>query len=199
MTRNVFQKTFPLFLIAMAAAAQTPAEREHAVKYLTETRNSLSAAVAGLSDAQWNFKPSPDKWSIAQIVEHLAVTEDLISKKVLIDIKTAPAPAADRDAKQVDSTVVAKMTDRTTKYQAPEPIQPTGRWAHAEALQHLLDSRAQTIALVESTPGLRDHVIAHPAFGPLDGYEWALATAGHSARHTQQILEVKADPNFPVK
>jgi len=199
MSRNTIRKSLPLFLIALGAAAQTPAERAHAVQYLSETRNGVAAAVQGLSDAQWNFKPAPDKWSIAQIVEHLAITEDLISKKVLVEIKTAPAGAADRDAKQVDATVVAKMTDRTTKYQAPEPIQPTGRWTHAEALQHLLDSRAQTISLVESTPGLRDHVISHPAFGPLDGYEWALAAAGHSARHTQQILEVKADPNFPVK
>lgn len=47
------------------------------------------------------------------------------------------------------------------------------------------------------TAGLRRHVIQHPAFGPLDGYEWVLAAAGHTARHTQQILEVKADPTFP--
>jgi hypothetical protein len=35
-------------------------------------------------------------------------------------------------------------------------------------------------------------------FGPLDGYDWILAVAAHTARHTQQILEVKADPGFPV-
>jgi hypothetical protein len=199
MTRNIIHKSFPLFLMALAAAAQTPAERAHAVQYLTETRNGVTAAVQGLSDAQWNFKPAPDKWSIAEILEHLALTEDLISKQVLVQIANAPAPSPDRNAKQVDATIVDKVTDRSVKYHAPEPIQPTGRWTHAQALQHLLDSRAQTIALVESTPGLRDHVISHPAFGPLDGYEWVLAAAGHSARHTQQILEVKADPKFPVK
>ena len=199
MTRNVFQKALPLVLTAMAATAQTTAERARAVQYLTETRNGVTAAIQGLSDAQWNFKPAPDKWSIAQIVEHLAITEDLISRTILREINTAAASGSQRDTKQVVAMVVAKMTDRTVKYHAPEPVQPTGRWAHSEALRHLLDSRAETIALVESTPGLRDHVISHPAFGPLDGYEWALAAAGHAARHTAQILEVKADPNFPVK
>ena len=29
--------------------------------------------------------------------------------------------------------------------------------------------------------------------------QWILAAAGHSKRHTEQIIEVKADPNFPAK
>jgi hypothetical protein len=33
----------------------------------------------------------------------------------------------------------------------------------------------------------------------LDAYQWLLLLASHSERHTLQILEVKADPNFPKK
>jgi hypothetical protein len=33
----------------------------------------------------------------------------------------------------------------------------------------------------------------------LDGYEWILFIAAHSDRHTKQIKEVEADPNFPPK
>ena len=205
MVQNTAKKIFQLMaagsLAALIAAAQplTPAERNYAVRYLTETRNGVVDAVKGLSDAQLRFKPAPDRWSIAEIVEHLALTEDLVSQKVLAELKTAPAGAADRNAKQVDSMVLSRMADRSVKAQAPPPIVPTDRWTPAEALQHLLDSRAQTIALFQSLPDPREHVVQHPAFGPLDGYEWVIATAGHSARHTQQILEVKADPNFPVK
>jgi DinB superfamily len=204
MTRNTVKKTTQLLvsgmLLAVACAAQTltQAEREHAVQYLNETRNGVVQAVKGLSEAQWKFKAGADRWSIAEIVEHLALTEDLVSQKVLVNLKTAPAGAADRDPKQVDAMILKMMPDRTTKYQAPPPIVPTGRWTPSQALNHLLESRAQTIALFQSLPDPRGHVIAHPAFGPLDGYEWVLATAGHSARHTQQILEVKADPNFPA-
>jgi len=36
-----------------------------------------------------------------------------------------------------------------------------------------------------------------PAIGTLDGYQWILLISGHERRHTLQILEVKADPNFP--
>jgi len=44
---------------------------------------------------------------------------------------------------------------------------------------------------------LCDHFYTHPAFGVLDGYQWLLLLSSHSARHTEQIEEVKADRNFP--
>ena len=199
MTRsNIAEAVSVTILLAAGAAAQTQAEREQAVRYLSQTRTALMDAVEGLSDAQWKFKPAADRWSIAEIVEHLAVVEDLVSQKVLVDLPKAQLAGADRNAKQVDAMIQAKMTDRSTKYQAPEPIVPTGRWTPVAALQHFLDSRAETMALTQSTPALREHVIAHPAFGPLDGYEWVLAVSAHTERHTKQLLEVKADPNFPA-
>jgi hypothetical protein len=53
------------------------------------------------------------------------------------------------------------------------------------------------VAILQSTPDLRAHVVAHPALGPLDGYQWILTVAAHTERHTKQILEVKADTRFP--
>jgi len=44
---------------------------------------------------------------------------------------------------------------------------------------------------------LHDHVMDHPAAGPLDAYAWMLLVSAHSERHTAQINEVKADPKFP--
>lgn len=52
-------------------------------------------------------------------------------------------------------------------------------------------------AFLESTPDLREHVADSPFGQPWDTYEWVLFIAAHSERHTKQILEVKADPNFP--
>jgi hypothetical protein len=60
---------------------------------------------------------------------------------------------------------------------------------------------------LESTPGLRQHVvesrplkaISQGAYTLMDGYEWALAAGAHTERHTRQILEVRADANFPVQ
>ena len=44
---------------------------------------------------------------------------------------------------------------------------------------------------------LRDHFGPHPMLGTMDAYQWILLISAHSERHTKQIEEVKADPNFP--
>jgi len=188
-----------LLLAAATATAQDPTstERKQAQRYLSETRKGVEDATKGFTEAQWKFKPAPDRWSVAEVVEHLALIEDVV-RDILGKLPQAPAPAPDRNVKEVDAMVLAKVPDRTTKFQAPEIAQPTGRWTPAGALEHFTASRAQTTALLESMPGLRAHILNHPVFGPLDGYQWIIAVAAHTERHTKQILEVKADPNFPA-
>jgi hypothetical protein len=66
-------------------------------------------------------------------------------------------------------------------------------------VDHFLKSRERTVQFLQSTPGLRDHVVDSPLGQPLDAYQWLLFISAHSERHTKQILEVKADPNFPKK
>jgi hypothetical protein len=192
-----------LLLVTLTLAATaigqdvTPAEREKASRYLAETRKGVEDAVKGLTDAQWKYKPGPDRWSVAEIVEHLAVIEDIV-KGVFAKLPDGPPPSAERDAAKFDAEMVAKILDRSVKFEAPPQARPAARWTTAETLQHLLASRAQNAEFLRSTPALRAHTVLHPVFGPLDGYEWMLAVAAHSARHTQQILEVKADPGFPA-
>lgn len=63
-------------LLATLASGQsiTPAEREKAISYLKRTEATLFESVAGLSEAQWNFKPARERWSIAESAEHIAIT-----------------------------------------------------------------------------------------------------------------------------
>jgi hypothetical protein len=89
------------------------------------------------------------------------------------------------------------IPDRSHKFQAPPPLVPTGKWTPQETLDHFLKSRAETIEFMKTATDLRAHVADSPLGMPLDGYEWLLFIGAHSERHTKQILEVKADPNFP--
>ena len=41
----------------------TPAERERAVNYLTQSRDNLLRTIRGLSREQLQFKSAPDRWS----------------------------------------------------------------------------------------------------------------------------------------
>jgi DinB superfamily len=188
-----------LLIVATAAFGDslTAADRERGEKYLEQTRDGIVAATKGLSPAQFNFKPAPDRWSIAEVLEHITLAEDFILQNITTKIMQAPAGAADRDIAKIDAAVVAMVPDRSHKAQAPGPLVPTGRWTPSATLDHFLSSRAKTMAYLESTPDLREHVVDSPLKQPLDAYEWLLFISAHSERHTKQILEVKADPNFP--
>jgi hypothetical protein len=94
--------------------------------------------------------------------------------------------------------VMQNIPDRSHKAQAPEPLKPSNRFGSPDdSLKHFVEARATTEEFLTKTPNLRDHAVDSPLNKKLDGYEWILFIAAHSERHTKQILEVKADPNFP--
>ena len=188
-----------LLLLATAAFAQqlTPADRDKGVQYLEQTRDGVVASVKGLSEAQMKFKSAPDRWSVAETLEHIALAEDYLRGFIAGDVMKSPAGPADRDTAKIDAGVLAMIPDRSHKAQAPPPLVPTGKWTPAETLDHFLKSRVETLAYLKSTADLRMHAADSPLGQKLDAYEWLLFLAAHSERHTKQILEVKADPNFP--
>jgi DinB superfamily len=49
----------------------TPQEREAAIKQFETTRDNFLKSIAGLSEKQWTFKPGPDRWSVAEVSEHI--------------------------------------------------------------------------------------------------------------------------------
>ena len=182
----------------LQAQTLTPADRDKAMKYLESTRQGVVDATKGLSPAQWNFKAAPDKWSVAEVTEHIAAAEDYLRGMIVQKVMVAPARPAGEDVAAIDAMVVQAIPDRSQKKQAPEPLKPTNRFGSPESsLQHFLDARTTTEEFLTKTPDLREHAADSPLGKKLDGYEWILFIAGHSERHTKQILEVKADPNFP--
>ena len=191
-----------LLYISIAASSQTltQADRDHAMKYLESTKQGVLDATSGLSDAQWNFKPAPDRWSVAEVAEHIAATEGYLRGMVVEKVMTAPPRAEAEDVKAIDDMVLTAIPDRSQKRQAPEPLKPTNRFGSPQgALKAFTESRQQTEDFLKGHDDLRAHAIDSPMGKKLDAYEWVLFIAAHSDRHTKQILEVKADPNFPKK
>jgi hypothetical protein len=178
----------------------TKEERDRGVDYLKETQKAFLAATDGLSDAQWKFKSAPDRWSIAETAEHIAVTEDSIWGLVSGKIMKSPAtPEKRAEAKGKDEIILTKIPDRSRKAEAPERLRPTGKWATRAALVKDFEAtRGAEIAFVSETrEDLRSHFEDHPFLKTMDAYQWIIFNGAHCKRHTAQILEVKADPKFP--
>ncbi len=185
-------------LLLTGLFAQTAEDRASAVAYLEKTKAGVIAAAKGLSDAQLNFKAAPEKWSVSQVLEHIASAEDMLMGMVHEQVMKSPARPAGEDVKAIDQLILTAIPDRTQKRSAPEPLIPTNRYGSAKAaLDHFTESRGKTIAFLKETKDLRDHAMDSPLEKKLDGYQWILFVAAHSERHTKQMLEVKANPAFP--
>ena len=183
-----------------APVTLSPEEREFALKHLQTTHDKFLQSIAGLSQKQWTFKPGPDRWSVAEVAEHITVSESAILGLIQKQVMASPAAPEKREqVKGKDEMLLQKVPDRSHKAQAPEFLRPTGRWAtEADLTKAFEESRKVTMDYVRTTSDdLRDHFFDHPVFGTMDGYQWLLLLSSHSARHTAQIEEVKADPNFP--
>jgi hypothetical protein len=193
--------TAALLAAPAAPAPMTDADRTALVTELKASQQAVVDTVKDLTPEQLTFKPGPDRWSVAECLEHIAATEPalfggFIQGKVL---KTAPASEADR-AKTTgkDTGVMTMVTDRTKKFQAPNEIRPAGRWTGRDALLKAFeDARGKTIEWAQTTKeDLRSHVMSGPG-GELDGYQWVMYLSGHTRRHLAQMKEVMASANFP--
>jgi uncharacterized damage-inducible protein DinB len=185
---------------APGSATLTTEERNKAIDYLKQTQKDFLASIDGVSEAQWKFKAAPDRWSIAETAEHIAVTEQFIWELVTGKIMKSPAaPEKKAEVKGKEEMILTKIPDRSRKAQAPEPLKPTGRFATRAAVAKEFESiRAKEIAYVaETKEDLRSHFEDHPAVKTMDAWQWLLFNGAHCKRHTAQILEVKADPNYP--
>jgi DinB superfamily len=178
-----------------AELALTADQIAKASRHLSMTRDLLVESVAGLSTLQWSFRPNDDSWSIAENLEHLVLIEGRVHA-IIGNMSSAPEAKSGEKQIEMDELILNEVPKRSTKVMAPEPVCPQGRWVGEEALKCFLANREKTMHLL-AAPLLRGRVRPHPLFGPWDGYQWLLATGSHTARHTGQIHEIKADINFP--
>lgn len=194
--------------IAFAALSIIPAfggslsqtDREFTIDQLEKSRKVFLDSIAKVSDEQWKFKPSPERWSVAECAEHITLTEPFLFGLVTGKILKGEASDANRGTRESDEKVLMAMKDRSKKATAPEPARPTGKFSSkAEVIAAFNKNRDATIDFVKNTDlDLRAHGGAGPA-GKLDGVQWILLMSGHVERHTLQIQEVQAESNYPKK
>jgi hypothetical protein len=159
--------------------------------YLERQRAVLRAAFDAVPSAMRDRPPAPGQWSAAGCVEHLAMVEQLIAKRLTANVASAQPgleTSTDPILPQVD---VSRVLDRRTKVNAPDPIRPTGLGAEA-AWAAVERSHSVMRDAVTACDGLALDVVSwpHPLFGPLSAYHWIAFHGAHEARHAAQIREI---------
>ena len=96
-----------------APTTLTAEEREAALKQFQTSRDNFLKSIAGLSQKQWTFKPAPDRWSVAEVAEHITVSESTLFGLVQQRIMQSPAAPEKREqVKGKDQVILERMPDR---------------------------------------------------------------------------------------
>jgi len=199
------QTKFLLLVLALVtmsfdvpAPRLTDAERDYAAKFLQETKDDILKKVRGLTSEQLNFKSAENSWSVAEVVEHLAISENNLFGFAQSAVQQPADPSLRKDVKMTDEGIIAMITDRTHKVKTQEAFEPKNKFGSFEAsLKEFKTKRDDHIKFIKTTSDdLRNHYNDFP-FGKIDTYQTILFMAAHSKRHTEQIVEVMNNPGFP--
>ena len=163
--------------------------------YLERNRATLHAAVESVPAEHRRARPAPDRWSTAEILEHLAIVENRIAGRLsdALSAATASAGAGD-DIAPFDERFARILLNRGRRVKASDASQPSGTLDDGSAWSALEASRRSVIDLIHQSDGLAltDPLAPHPVFGALTFRQWVVFLGGHDARHADQIREISA-------
>lgn len=177
----------------------TEKERERAIERLNLTRQVLLKAVDGVTEVQARWKPAPDRWSILEYVEHLAISDDELVAMIKRSLATPARPETVEELKAREQKIRETPVPRGAN-KAPETLQPGGHFQSlADAVQAFLAARERTLEYARTTQDdIRSHFTHHSVLGPLDGYQWLNGNAHHVETHSAHIKEIREMPGFPA-
>jgi uncharacterized damage-inducible protein DinB len=190
--------TFAAVMPLGAAAPISQQDRDVLIKDLQTSRTALLNAIADVkTEAQWNYKPAPDRWSVAECAAHIIAAEQYFRDNIAAALKSPALPAAQQSTAG-DATIAKMVRDRSTRFQAPAALEPKGKVVpKAQAIKEFEATRAKTLDYVRTTQDpLREHGAGTPP-QVTTAYQLVLMLSGHTERHTAQLLEVKASAGYP--
>jgi hypothetical protein len=189
----------PLFASAQEGAYWTEQDRKYLLENLIRSRDELIRETEGLSKKQWTFKESPDRWSINEVVEHLAILELLFERDISRSLGGKPQPELINAAKADSVYLTFIMEDKphiTTDYTGPFSYTvPLGLNDLKNNLAWFLKMRNESIDLIKTTK--LDLRLYFRNSGNTNLHQTYIYVFGHVDRHLRQIRKIKQHVNYP--
>ena len=161
------------------------------VAYLDAETEKLSRLYESVPAERRAVRPAVDRWSPAENVHHIAITERRLATRITALANQARTLGPECDSSPLFATSPAtKAIDRTVRIKTsdagqPRDTDPSRVWAD------LMDARRELSAAIAAADGLALGGVSapHPALGPFTGYDWIAFAGTHVARHAAQIRE----------
>ncbi len=183
-----------------ADASITKQDRDQAIQLMASSQQSYFDALKDVTEAQWKWKPTAERWSVGECAEHIALAEALLFAKVTEAVNSPANAAWEEKTKSKLQLLSSVMPNRLGKAKSPLEIEPKGNLTKAEVLAIFEKGRAITDKFIAETEvAWKEHTAEHPfpIFNTLNAQQWYLYIPWHTQRHLKQIAEVKATSGYP--
>jgi uncharacterized damage-inducible protein DinB len=162
------------------------------VALLDEARRTLREAVNSVPESARGTRPGPERWSTAEVLDHLAKVEGSIAglfEKRIAEAKANGLEAETETSPVVDRSMFLRLQDRTRTIEAAGNARPAPDADWRAAWTALEGTREKLLASLANGEGLAlgKLTFPHRVFGPMNFYQWAVFAAGHESRHAAQI------------
>lgn len=176
---------------------------------LLSIRQDVPGVWNGLSPAQFNWRPSPDKWSIAECLEHLNET----ARKTLptLDDMIARARASGLMSNGpfvlgLIERMFIKSLEPPVRYRAKAPKRLAPRPATSYVVEEVATEFMRLQDALDARLEQADGVHLTKVKGPSPAFpmlKWSLGamlsiTLAHERRHIWQAREIRNHPQFPA-
>jgi uncharacterized damage-inducible protein DinB len=169
---------------------------------LDETRETIYRRVEDLGPEQYRYQEESGRWSVAGVIEHISGAEARILSRfrdLIGQAETAGKPGPAGPYFRPISVEEIRARSAATQFRAPEAFEPKGELTLDELLERIRTTRKELLTLRPKFEALNlsETKFPHPAFGPLDLYEWLAFIVVHESRHLSQIDRILSCPGFP--
>jgi hypothetical protein len=194
-----FISSATLKVAAQETRLWTEEDRNYLVDNLTRTRDLIITETAHLTKEQWNFKESPDRWSISEVTEHIAIWELLLDHEVSRALSGGLQPELNKNAKP-DSVYLGFILEEkphiSIEYTRPFTYTlPMGLNEGKNNITWFLKLRNESIDYLKTAKeDLRSYYLK--ASRP-NIHQVYITIFGHSERHFRQIIKIKSNANYP--
>jgi hypothetical protein len=162
------------------------------MKYVEEKRAELLRKLEGVDRGLIAQRPPGDKWSVAEVLDHLQMVESGVAR--LIAKRVTKAREGGLGKEESSESILGSIdfmgdTLDNAPIQAPEQVRPRANADPDKAIAALTAARQSLREAATLADGLALGEIkhTHAVLGELDLYQWIVFLGRHEARHTRQI------------
>jgi hypothetical protein len=161
---------------------------KRALKRLDSVHEKLLQTVTPLDPKIFSQRPSENEWSVAEIVQHLYLVEERVTKELQAAIARDPQRVGFL-RRLIPTSVVSS---RLLRVKSPKAVNPIVVPEKDLAIQSLDRARRNLKALCEAhdVSRFRNLIFKHPFLGEMDGVATISFVGYHEHRHYKQIREV---------